>query len=54
MGAPEGDVRVVCGGRWYDAAAVCRSANRGGRFPEVREFFVGFRVAISALDTPSE
>ena len=39
-----GDERVVRGGGWYGGAEECRSANRGQRFPDSVDDFVGLRV----------
>jgi len=39
--------KVVRGGSWYDAAGVCRSADRVGLDPSDRYSFLGFRLALS-------
>jgi formylglycine-generating enzyme required for sulfatase activity len=43
-GPTEGTRRIVRGGCWVTAAAICRSANRGGTDPESWNFNFGFRV----------
>ncbi|MEK6237550.1 MAG: formylglycine-generating enzyme family protein [Planctomycetales bacterium] len=37
--------RVHRGGRWYSSAVSCRSANRGEDSPDIRGYYLGFRVA---------
>jgi formylglycine-generating enzyme required for sulfatase activity len=36
--------RIYRGGSWYDAAAACRSAQRGWEHPESYNTHIGFRV----------
>jgi formylglycine-generating enzyme required for sulfatase activity len=43
-----GDLRVVRGGAFNDAAAKCRSASRRGVAPDRRETNIGFRVVFAA------
>lgn len=45
-GPTEGDDRVLRGGSWRGIPAGCRSANRGGYDPGLRQFVVGFRVVL--------
>ena len=42
----KGSLRVNRGGSWSNAAAYCRSANRGWDAPVDRDFDLGFRVAL--------
>jgi formylglycine-generating enzyme required for sulfatase activity len=44
---PEIACRVVRGGCYDDTADMCRSAQRSGRRPSERDYYVGFRVALS-------
>jgi formylglycine-generating enzyme required for sulfatase activity len=39
---------VLRGGGWISVAAYCRSANRGGDDPSIRNYNLGFRVALSS------
>ena len=45
-GETSGNSRVVRGGSWLDAAAVCRSANRLETDPGLRRYDLGFRPVI--------
>lgn len=44
-GPSSGDLRVLRGGGWYNGADLCRSADRFRDFPDIRYYYVGFRVA---------
>lgn len=44
VGPSSESLRVMRGGSWYYAAFNCRVANRGGRFPGNRYYYLGFRV----------
>jgi formylglycine-generating enzyme required for sulfatase activity/serine/threonine protein kinase len=44
--AKEGSRRVIRGGAWNDTLRGCRSANRNQRDPTVRNYSLGFRVAV--------
>jgi formylglycine-generating enzyme len=44
--------RVFRGGGWADRAADCRSARRHHYGPDVRNYVLGFRVALVQIDTP--
>ena len=46
------DFRVSRGGSWLNAAALCRSARRGGIFSSYRSSTIGFRVALSSRGIP--
>jgi formylglycine-generating enzyme required for sulfatase activity len=49
VGPRQGVYRVYRGGGWFDSAADCRSALRRRSHPSDRkDFFVGFRVALSS------
>ncbi|MCL1915468.1 MAG: formylglycine-generating enzyme family protein [Desulfovibrionaceae bacterium] len=42
------EYRVFLGGSWYDVAfEYCRSASRGYDSPDIRDFLIGFRLALS-------
>lgn len=43
-GPVQGELRVLRGGSWREAAALCRSAVRRGTNPDTRGEDVGFRV----------
>ena len=43
-GAAAGSNRVLRGGSWLNYAGHCRSAGRGGYYPDYRISYVGFRV----------
>jgi formylglycine-generating enzyme required for sulfatase activity len=47
-GPEEGSDRVFRGGGWHYEAADCRSANRDGDAPSIRDGVLGFRVALSS------
>jgi formylglycine-generating enzyme required for sulfatase activity len=51
-GPATGSLRVTRGGGWYCNAAVCRSAFRGSLVPLYRDFFLGFRLALSSSGIP--
>ena len=53
-GAREGALRVDRGGSWNDGAAVCRSADRGRKYPSSRSLDNGFRVALSSPEIPKQ
>ncbi len=46
-GATTGSFRVLRGGCWYLSAGLCRSAFRRRFCPSVRDFYLGFRLALS-------
>jgi formylglycine-generating enzyme required for sulfatase activity len=46
-GPSEGSYRVLRGGSWIIVAASCRSADRDGNVPSLRENNLGFRLALS-------
>ena len=46
-GSKWGTLRVLRGGSWFCAAALCRSAYRCGFGPGYRSSILGFRVALS-------
>jgi len=50
-GPSTGSYRVGRGGSWCDGAALCRSANRRRSVPSSRDYFLGFRLALSSLGT---
>jgi formylglycine-generating enzyme required for sulfatase activity len=52
MGPPSGAGRVLRGGSWDYLAGYCRSSFRGSDFPDCRNDYVGFRVAVSSSRTP--
>ena len=41
--------RVFRGGGWYSDASICRSAYRSWFSPGIRNYFLGFRVALSSV-----
>jgi formylglycine-generating enzyme required for sulfatase activity len=45
-GAATDSLRVIRGGGWTDYAGNCRSAARGGDYPDYRLIYIGFRVAL--------
>jgi formylglycine-generating enzyme required for sulfatase activity len=49
---PRGSDRVLRGGGWGNDARLCRSAVRYGYRPDVRDFFVGFRLSRSVALGP--
>jgi len=49
VGPVSGGVRVLRSGRWQDEALLCRAACRGGGWPGYRSFWVGLRLARTAL-----
>ena len=53
-GPNEGSDRVRRGGCWKYNASYCRSAFRLGRFPDGRDYDLGFRVALSPSGQPPE
>ncbi|MCH7675394.1 SUMF1/EgtB/PvdO family nonheme iron enzyme [candidate division KSB1 bacterium] len=44
------DRRVVRGGSYFDNHSVVRCSARGGGYPGLQSFFIGFRVALSTSD----
>ncbi|MDR0827120.1 MAG: formylglycine-generating enzyme family protein [Desulfovibrio sp.] len=44
---PSGSDRVLRGGGWHDFAEVCSSVYRIGVTPDVRYYFIGFRLAFT-------
>jgi eukaryotic-like serine/threonine-protein kinase len=44
----EGDRRLLRGGSWYGLPRFCRSAGRNGILPGFWDFYIGFRVVLSA------
>ncbi len=49
-GPTSGLNRVLRGGCWFNYAWFCRSANRNGGTPSIRDFNLGFRVAFSSMN----
>ena len=47
-GPSSGSYRVYRGGYWRSRAGDCRSANRSGRYPDDRDYFLGFRCVRSS------
>ncbi len=47
MGATEGSARMIRGGGWYYAAAICRATYRSNIVPAGRSVNRGFRLALS-------
>ena len=47
-GPKVGSIRVIRGGCWINGAANCRSAFRGRITSDVRDFHLGFRLALSS------
>jgi formylglycine-generating enzyme required for sulfatase activity len=52
VGPTQGSVRVYRGGSWSYGAASCRSALRHGFTPVFRDYFLGFRLALSSSGIP--
>jgi formylglycine-generating enzyme required for sulfatase activity len=52
QGPKEGSFRLFRGGAWRDGAADCRSAYRSWNSPVVRDYYLGFRVALSSSGIP--
>jgi formylglycine-generating enzyme required for sulfatase activity len=52
VGAKTGSGRVYRGGSWFGVAALCRSANRFRYSPVVRNYGLGFRLALSPSGIP--
>lgn len=52
VGPKEGSLRVDRGGCWFLEAALCRSADRYGYAPSIRNDFLGFRLALSSSGIP--
>ena len=52
VGPREGSLRVIRGGSWLFAAALCRSAYRYWDDPSLRLINIGFRVALSPSGIP--
>jgi formylglycine-generating enzyme required for sulfatase activity len=52
-GPEQGSYRVYRGGGWYIRAEICRSAYRDWNTPENRNFYLGFRVALEILASPT-
>ena len=48
--AGEAPYRGVRGASWFSVARLCRSANRHGYVPSLRDYFQGFRVATVPVD----
>ena len=44
-GPAKGEYRVLRGGSWFDLARHSRSAFRNYYFPDLRDYYIGFRVA---------
>jgi formylglycine-generating enzyme required for sulfatase activity len=51
-GSKTGDLRVLRGGSWGDGPQFCRAADRYGYVPALRDYGIGFRVAVSSPRTP--
>jgi formylglycine-generating enzyme required for sulfatase activity len=49
---PRGTSRMLRGGSWDGGAVNCRSAGRGGNFPDLRPYAFGFRVVLGLPRTP--
>lgn len=47
FGAADGMYRVFRGGAWYDHGWNCRAAIRGKNVPNLRQSYIGFRIAAS-------
>ncbi len=54
QGPASGMYRVMRGGSWNDIAVNCRSASRSWYVLDVRTRSRGFRVALDAIETPSQ
>ena len=52
QGPAQGAARVLRGGSWDNIPRHCRSANRGGYYPDDRNYYFGFRVVGSLPRTP--
>ena len=52
VGPKEGSYRVIRGGSWINNAANCQSARRSRRYPSYRNFYLGFRLALSSSGIP--
>ena len=52
QGPQSGTDRVIRGGSWLFNARSCRSANRNRYRPDSKDYYLGFRVALSSV--PSE
>ena len=52
----EGDTgqRVVRGGSWYNVGRLCRSAYRGWLTPDLRDYNLGFRLALGHPSSSQE
>jgi formylglycine-generating enzyme required for sulfatase activity len=46
-GPSSGSYRVIRGGSWFSKAGYCRSAYRGIYSPDYRDYYLGFRLALS-------
>ena len=44
-----GSSRVIRGGCWSSLAIECRSAHHWSNAPDDRDFYLGFRVALSSV-----
>jgi formylglycine-generating enzyme required for sulfatase activity len=49
LDVPSSVGRVLRGGSWYHSRACARCAYRGGRYPDLRRYDVGFRVVVSPI-----
>jgi formylglycine-generating enzyme required for sulfatase activity len=54
VGPRMGSARVFRGGCWHHEAATCRSAFRNWFAPSYRNYYVGFRIALSPAGIPKE
>ena len=41
-----GSFRIIRGGSWFNTAQCCRSANRNKALPDIRDYRIGFRLAL--------
>ena len=46
QGPASGTIRILRGGHWIDFAGYCRSADRSGITPDIRDRSIGFRCAL--------
>ena len=52
-GPQSGSFRVLRGGSWFSNAWRCRSTNRANLTPDIRSYYLGFRLVRSAPKAPS-